>query len=122
MSPEHLKETKIIKNVLATTVKLKDLFDLLLGKYELHKVLRVSTWVTRFISNCQKNGEKKASNNFRNTISRECECEQRKLKHSEKFEESKKQLNLQLNCEGIYECRALSEKIIMSAQRKTLHG
>ena len=58
--------------------------------------------------------------------------EQRKLEHSEKFEESRKRLNLQLNCEGICECRgspiylpsssALSEKIIASAHRNTLHG
>ena len=63
--------------------------------------------------------------------------EQRKVKHSEKFEESRKWLNLQINCEGIYEGRGriqgvypiylpsssrLSEKIIMSAYRKTLHG
>ena len=56
---------------------------------------------------------------------------------SEIFEESGKQLNLQLNCEGVYDCRgriqgiykiylpsssALSEKIIMSTHRKTLHG
>ena len=60
-----------------------------------------------------------------------------KVQHSEKFQESRKQLNLQLNCEGIYECRgriqgvypiclpsssALSKKIIMSAHQRTLHG
>ena len=44
LSEASEKEAKIIKNILATTVKLKDLFDLLLDKYELHKVLRVSAW------------------------------------------------------------------------------
>ena len=48
------KEVKIIKNILAATVKQKDLFDFLLDKYEIHKVLRVSAWITRFIDNCQK--------------------------------------------------------------------
>ena len=48
------KEVKIIKNILAATVKQKDLFDFLLDKYEIHKVLRVSAWITRFINNCQK--------------------------------------------------------------------
>ena len=48
------KEVKIIKNVLAATVKQKDLFDFLLDKYEIHKVLRASAWITRFINNCQK--------------------------------------------------------------------
>ena len=53
-SKESEKEVKIIKNILATKVKQKDLFDLLLDKYELHKVFRISAWVTRFINNCQK--------------------------------------------------------------------
>ena len=33
------------------TVKQK---DLLLDKYDLHNVLRVSAWFTRFVNNCQK--------------------------------------------------------------------
>ena len=51
---ESEKESKIIKNILANTVKQKDLFDFLLDKYKLHKVLRVSAWITRFINSCQK--------------------------------------------------------------------
>ena len=47
-SKESEKEAKIIKSILATTVKQNDLFDFLLDKYELHKVLRVSAWITRF--------------------------------------------------------------------------
>ena len=53
-SRESEKEVKIIKNILAATVKQKDLFDFLLDKYEIHKVLRVSAWITRFINNSQK--------------------------------------------------------------------
>ena len=48
-SKEFEKKSKIIKNILATTVKQKDLFDFLLAKYELHKVLKVSPWITRSI-------------------------------------------------------------------------
>ena len=40
--------------MLATTVMQKERFDLSLDKYELHKVLKVSAWVARFINNCQK--------------------------------------------------------------------
>ena len=43
-SKESEKEAKIIKNILATTVKQEDLFDFLLDKYELHKGLKVSAW------------------------------------------------------------------------------
>ena len=48
------KEAKIIKNMSATTVIPKERFDFSLDKYELHKVLKVSAWVTRFINNCRK--------------------------------------------------------------------
>ena len=41
-SKESEKEAKTIKNLLATTVKQKYLFDFLLDKYELQKVLRLS--------------------------------------------------------------------------------
>ena len=40
-SKKSEKEAKIFKNILATTVKQKDLFDFLLGKCKLHKVLRI---------------------------------------------------------------------------------
>ena len=67
--------------------------------------MRVSAWITRFINDCRKT--KKGG---RLTIS-EIQCqdkfytkrEQRKVEHSENFEESRKQLNLLLNCEGIYD-------------------
>ena len=52
-SKEPNIEAKIIKDILAATVKVKDFFDLLLNKYKLHKILRVSTWVTKFINNCR---------------------------------------------------------------------
>ena len=99
----------------------------------------VSAWVTNFLNNCrkiQKRGSLKSSEI-------QCQkkfcikCKQRKVEHSEKFEETRKQLNLLLNCESICKCRgktlcvypiclpsssALSEKIILLAQRKNLYG
>ena len=99
------KEAKIILKILATTVKLKDLFDLLLDKYELHKLLRVSAWLTRFISNCRKikKTEPLTTSEIQYQEIFYIKREQRKVEHSGKFEESRKQLNLQLNCEGINE-------------------
>ena len=128
-----------MKNIIATTVKQKDLFDFLLDKYELHKILRVSAWITKFINNCRKFRKKEP------LTTSEIPCwekfcvkrEQRKVEHSEKFEESRKWLNLLLNCEGIYECRsriqgiypiylpsssALSEKVIVSSQKDLIWG
>ena len=68
--------------------------------------MRVSTWVARFISNYRKSKTRGPS------ITSKIQCqekfyikrEQRKVKHSEKFEKSRKELNLQLNDEGIYDC------------------
>ena len=40
--------------------------------------------------------------------------EQRKVEHSKKFEQSRKQLNLQLNREGIYECRGRIQGVILT--------
>ena len=41
-SKEFEKEANCLKSILASTVKQKDLFDLLLNKYKLHKVLIAS--------------------------------------------------------------------------------
>ena len=54
MSPKNLREKKIAKNILTTTVKQNDFSDFLLYKYELHKVLRISAWVISLINNSQK--------------------------------------------------------------------
>ena len=40
--------------------------------------------------------------------------EQRKVEHSKKVEQSRKQLNLQLNCEGVYECRGRIQGVILT--------
>ena len=49
-SRESEKEAKTINNLNRKVY----LIDLLLDKYELHNILRVSAWVARFINNCQK--------------------------------------------------------------------
>ena len=127
-SKKSEKEIKIIENILAATVQQKGLFDFLIDKHELH-ILRLSAWITRFINNCEQI-KKRGS-----LIISEMQCqkkfyikpEKRKVEHSEKG----------INREGIYECRgkiqgvwpillpsssALSEKIVTSAHRKSLHG
>ena len=49
---ESLKEAKLEKQFVVHTIEIANTFDKLLEKYELHKALRVSTWVNRFIKNC----------------------------------------------------------------------
>ena len=66
--------------------------------------MRVPAWIIRFINNCQKLKKRRPLT----TSETQCQekfyikCEQRKAEHREKFGESRKRLNLQLNCEGIY--------------------
>ena len=107
------------------------------SSYKLHKVLKVSTWIIRFINNCSKIKERGPLTTSEIQCQDNFYIKQKKVERSEKFEESRKRLNLQLNCEGIYKYRskiqgayqvylplssALSEKIFMSVHRKTLHG
>ena len=74
----------------------RKIFDFLLDKYELHRVLRVSVWITRFTKNCQKIKKREPLTTLE--IQSEgkfyIKCEQRKVEHSDQFEESRKQLNL----------------------------
>ena len=52
-SVESQKEAKPEKQILANTVETTSTFDALLQKFKLHKVLRVTAWVNRFIQNCR---------------------------------------------------------------------
>ena len=57
-SEESEKEVKISKerkSIVFTTVAIQDDFDLILHKFDLHKALRTSAWILRFINNCSKN-------------------------------------------------------------------
>ena len=49
---ESQKEAKLENQIAVNTIEIANAFDKLLQKYELHKALRVSTWVNRFIKNC----------------------------------------------------------------------
>ena len=57
-SEESEKEVEISKEhkyIVFTTVAIQDDFDLILHKFDLHKVLRISAWILRFINKCRKN-------------------------------------------------------------------
>ena len=53
-SEKEVKISKERKSIVITTVEIQDDFDLLLHKFSLHKALRISAWILRFISNCRK--------------------------------------------------------------------
>ena len=51
--PKTRAEAKAKREILAVVATEKDEFDLLIGKYNLPKVLRIGAWVQRFIDNCR---------------------------------------------------------------------
>ena len=54
---ESEKEVKILKehkSIVITTGAVQDDFDLILHKFDLHKALKISAWILRFINNCRK--------------------------------------------------------------------
>lgn len=53
-SVESEREGKIIKETSATTTAKDGIYDSLLNKHDLPKLLRVSTWIRRFLNNCKK--------------------------------------------------------------------
>lgn len=57
-SVESESEAKRIKEVLAVAINKKEdsTFQPLLAKYELWKVIRISSWILRFITNCRQGG------------------------------------------------------------------
>ena len=54
-SEKEVKISKEHKSIVITIVEIQDDFDLILDKFNLHKVLRISAWIQRFINNCRKN-------------------------------------------------------------------
>ena len=53
-SSEFQKEAKLEKQTVVNTTEIANAFDKLLEKYELHKALRASAWVKRFIKDCHQ--------------------------------------------------------------------
>ena len=109
-SVESEKEVNISKehrSIVITTVEIQDDFDLLLHKFDLHKALRISAWVLRFINNCSKNKKSgplttvELVNQKKFYIKRD----QEQVVSSDRFENDKKRLNLGKNDEEVYICK-----------------
>ncbi|XP_057302719.1 uncharacterized protein LOC130636887 [Hydractinia symbiolongicarpus] len=140
-SVESESEAKRIKEVLAVAINKKEdsTFQPLLAKYELRKVIRMSSWILRFITNCRQGGvhgpltTEEVNQSKRLLI----KVIQEEFEDSEDFTEDKLRLNLQKNADGLFECRGriqghyplylpqkslLAEKIVMKAHKRTLRG
>ena len=113
-------------------------FDKLLEKYELHKALRVSVCVNRFIRNCHESKQSGPLTTAEIEEQRKfhIKSEQKRLESSEKFQQDRKSLNFVQITDGKYECSgriqrsypiylpkesSLTEKFIRAAHEKTMH-
>ena len=105
-SVESQKEAKPEKQILANTVETTSTFDALLEKFELHKVLRVTARVNRFIQNCRHSKQSAPLKTSEIEKQRKfyIKSEQKRLESSDQFQEDRKHLNLVQISEGIYEC------------------
>ncbi len=140
-SEETQAEAKIVKEVLNVAVKMEsDELDNLLVKWSLWRATRIAAWVTRFITNC-RSWEKiigpLITEEIEAQVDRWIKKAQSRGERMEKFAEDKLQLNLQLNNNGICECRGrvqgdypiyvpdgdiLAEKLVAHMHLEMLHG
>ena len=126
----------------AVAVDTRDNFDEVLEKHTFWRVIRISTWITRFLQNCRSKKSSRVSGPL--TIAETekqvkwwIKREQERYSVTEKFLEDQQRLNLQKNDEEIFVCRgriqghypvylppkvSLSEKIVQDAHLLTLHG
>ena len=134
-------ERKVQREIFTAVIKISDGLDRVLGKFDLHKALRVSAWVSRFIRNCQHPSEKIEGPLSTQEITT---CRLFWIKRAQQqgisddhFQEDKSQLNLQRNADGVLECRGriqgeypiflpysalYSIKVVQRAHVTTLHG
>ena len=141
-SAESDAESKVVKGVLAaTTIDVKtDEFDQLLSSHDLQKTLRICTWIARFVHNCRPNVPKLEGPITAAEQESRTDWWIRRVqapRSSPKFAADRMQLNLQINSEGILECRGriqgrypvylpddclFTEKFVQRSHRRTLHG
>ena len=141
---ETEEETKMIKEVLSVAVtEVKDPFSELVNKFEYKKVVRISAWVRRFVTNICAKGvgipqqgpltteEIQASTNML------VKKTQASFENDPKFQKHRKQFNLQKDDKGVYVCvgrvkgmyptylptyAKFTELLVRNAHLATLHG
>lgn len=115
--------------------------EVILEKFDLRKALRIGAWVTRFLRNSRSFTNKAKGPLSTAAVTRHetflVKRAQRQGFNNVSFEQDQEQLNLQLNEEGVLECRGriqgeypvylpdtalLAGKIVQRAHVATLHG
>ena len=132
-------ERKRVKEILAMTVSSETIYDKLFVKYPMLKVLRILSWIKRFLTDCKKQQVRGplTSSEIENQIEFIIKEEQHRYSKCAKSELSEQQLNLKLSEEGLYKFYGsihgeylifvpkesnLAEKLFEEAHIHTIHG
>ncbi|XP_048580704.1 uncharacterized protein LOC116619237 isoform X2 [Nematostella vectensis] len=139
-SVESKAEAKLVRQVLSLAVAERNEIDELLEKYPLHKAVRICCWMRRFAYNCQsrKKGVKKRTGPL---LTEETEIQRcfwiKQAQNSCDLSDDRIALNLQLNGDGLLECRGrvqgqypvylphvhiYTQRIVEEAHLRTIHG
>ena len=139
---ETKAEAKVIKEILAVATIEPDIFDELLDKYQLSKVLRIGAWIYRFISNCKKDSREREVGPIKTSEIKQQQLwwilrVQREAEGDLHFRTDQIQLNLQPNEDQVLECRGriigeypiylpdshpFTAKVVFQAHMATIHG
>jgi hypothetical protein len=109
-SPETQAEAKAIKEILATVTPEADIFDQLLDKHQLPKLLRIGAWIRRFITNCRKRQGEREVGPIKTSETKQHKVwwirrVKRQSRGDPHFQADQLQLNLQPNKVHVLECR-----------------
>ena len=136
------EKVKVKNEIAAATVIQSDVFDELLEKYHLPKVLRILGYVRRFVSNCKRQTEEKVTGPISTDEVEQQELwwirrAQQAVQDDAKFRTDQLRLNLLQNDQQIVECRGrisgeypiylpdsqpFTLKVVQQAHILTLHG
>ena len=141
-TPESQAEAKVVRGIFKVAIVKEDVLDQLLQKHSLPKVLRITAWVRRFITNCKRQTVKRKTAHMDSHEVREqrewwIRRAQNAVKDDQQFRLDREQLNLQENNLGILECRGriigeypvyipdihpFATSLVREAHITTLHG
>ena len=138
---ESQAERRIQRELFAGAVEVNDGLNHVLEKFGLHKAMRICTWISRFIHNSRNSSNKIQGPLTAQEISAQelfwIKRVQRRGLSDIHFQADKEQLNLELNADGVWECRGriqgeypvylpdsvlYTAKVVQRAHVTTLHG
>ena len=136
---ESQAEAKLVRKVLAVAVDEEDEVEGILRKFHLRKAVRVCAWMRRFAHNALRSrGKTRIEGPLTTQETNQVRLHwERQAQKSGEVEKDRVVLNLQLNQEGLLECRGrlqgdypvylpdtslYSQRIVEEAHLQTLHG